>query len=215
MAKSKQTKSERSPSVQNEHLAASEEFAQKLEYWHKRLAPEMPNIDPHNLNLIIASMLKTPEQRMEIMLLHRREDGVYLLDEKFLAELIEAVEQAEMEVILINNAVSIAHEAPVVFKEVDFMVRDHPQLQEKLNKFAEIFGVTLTRYSPLSKVIRAVGRAIEIDFVSSLPSGQSFEAVRSRATKVPIGQRMIWVAVQADIVAAKETNDLQKRTRRK
>jgi hypothetical protein len=208
MEKSKQQNSEIEQSAPNKRLAASEEFAQKLEYWHKLLAPELPDIDPHDLNLIVASMLKTTEQFREIMFLKRREDGVYLLDEKFLAELIEAIEQAEMEVVLMNNAVSIAQEAPALVKEVDFKVYDHPQLQEKLKKFAEIFGVTLTRYSPLSKVVRAVGRAVEIDFDSSLSSGQSFEAVRSRATKVPIGQRMIWVASQTDIVAAKEAKDV-------
>jgi|GEM_PF-6703250 len=182
MAKSKQEKSGRSQSASNKRLAASKKSAQKLEYWHKLLAPELRDIDPHDLNLIIASMLKTPEQRMEIMFMKRREDGVYLLDEKFLAELIEAIEQAGMEVILINNAVSLAQEAPVLIKEVDFLVNDHPQLQKNLKKFTEIFGVTLTRYSPLANVVRAVGRSVEIDFVSSLPSGQSFEAVRSRAT---------------------------------
>jgi hypothetical protein len=208
MTEGKQTKNERSQSVSNRRLAASKEFAQKLEDWHKLLAPQLPDIKPHDLNLILASMLKTPKRRMEVMFLQRREDGVYLLNEEFLAELSEAIAQAEMEVVLINNAVSIAQEAPVVFKEVDLLVRDHPQLQEKLNRFAEIFGVTLTRYSPLSKVIRAVGRAVEIDFVASLPNGQSFEAVLSRATKVPVGKRAIWVASQADIVAAKEINDL-------
>jgi hypothetical protein len=213
MAKSKQEKSGRSQSASNKRLAASKKFAQKLEYWHKRLAPEFPDIDPHDLNLIIASMLKTPEQRVEIMFLKRREDGVYLLDENFWAELIEAIEQAEMEVVLVSNAVSLAQEAPVLFKEVDLLVNDHPQLQNKLKKFAEVFGVALTRYSPLANVVRAVGRSVEIDFASSLPSGQSFEAVRSRSTKVPIGQRTLWIASPEDIVTAKEAAGHQ-RTKR-
>jgi hypothetical protein len=205
MAKSKQNKASDQHFGKKEQLAASKKLARQIELWYKRLAPKFRDIDPRDLNLIIASMLKDPEKRMEVAFIKRREDGVYLLDEKFLADLIEAIEQAELEVILINDAVSIAPEAPFLVKEVDFLVRDHPQLQKNLERFAEIFGVALTLpYAPLTSVVRAVGCPIEVDFISSSLSGQYFESVSSRTTKVAIGERTVLVASPEDKIAVQE-----------
>ncbi|MCI0441683.1 hypothetical protein L0152_00525 [bacterium] len=57
---------------------ASDQFARRIAWWHKRLAPKHPEIDPHDLDLIIASLLKTPKQRMELMFLKKRPDGRYV-----------------------------------------------------------------------------------------------------------------------------------------
>ncbi|MDZ7301118.1 MAG: hypothetical protein ONB44_03120 [candidate division KSB1 bacterium] len=43
-----------------------------------------------------------------------------------------------------------------------------------------------------------------MDFVFSVSSGKSFESIRSRATKIRIGRRMVWVASLEDVIAAKE-----------
>lgn len=59
-------------------IAAAERFARRVERWHKRLAPQFPEIDPHDLHLIIESLLRTRKQRMEVMLVKRREDGFYV-----------------------------------------------------------------------------------------------------------------------------------------
>lgn len=61
-----------------ERLAASQELARQIEYWRDRLAPKFPHIDPHDLDLMIAGLLKTPLQRTEVMFLKRREDGFYV-----------------------------------------------------------------------------------------------------------------------------------------
>jgi hypothetical protein len=58
-----------------EPLAASRRRASRIEYWHRRLAPKFPDIDPHDLDLIIAALLRTPRERMQIMFLKRRADG--------------------------------------------------------------------------------------------------------------------------------------------
>jgi len=44
---------------------------------HKRLAPEFPDIDPHDLDLIIAALLRTPKERMQLMFSNKRDDGSY------------------------------------------------------------------------------------------------------------------------------------------
>lgn len=132
-------------------------------------------------------------------------------DETLLAEMVEAAAQAGLQIILIGNVAAIVHGAPVLTRDVDFMVREHPKLREKLLKFAEIYGVKLTRpYAPLAKVIRAIGRSVPIDFVFSLSSGKSFESVRSRAHRIRLGRKMVWVASLEDIIAAKRAADRPK-----
>lgn len=44
----------------------------------------------------------------------------------------------------------------------------------------------------------------------ALSSQKSFESVRSRATKVRIGNRLVWVASLEDIIDAKEAADRPK-----
>ncbi|MGH7594762.1 MAG: nucleotidyltransferase [bacterium] len=126
-------------------------------------------------------------------------------DQSLLIELHEALAQAGLQVILIGNAAAIIQGAPLLTRDIDFLVRDHPQLQKKLRKFAQIYGVKLTRpYEPTSKMIRAVGRPVEVDFLVTLGSGKSFESVRSRAMEFKIGKRTVLVASLEDIIAAKE-----------
>jgi predicted nucleotidyltransferase len=126
-------------------------------------------------------------------------------DEGFLAELVEAIAESGLQVILIGNAGAILHGVPVLTQDVDLMIREHAQLDRKLKDFARKFGVTLTRpYEPVSRVIRAVGRPVAVDFVFSLSSGKSFESIKSRATRVKIGRRSVLVASLEDIIAAKE-----------
>lgn len=50
----------------------------RIERWRKILAPEFPDIDPHDLDLIIAALLRTPKERMQLMFLKRRKDGRYV-----------------------------------------------------------------------------------------------------------------------------------------
>lgn len=82
MAKSKgqTTRRKQQPTAAQlkKRLAASEKLVRRIEYWRKRLAPQFPDIDLHDLDLIIASLLRTPLQRTEIMFLKRREDGFYV-----------------------------------------------------------------------------------------------------------------------------------------
>jgi hypothetical protein len=37
-----------------------------------------PNIDPHDLELIITSLLRRPKERMQLMFLKKRRDGRYV-----------------------------------------------------------------------------------------------------------------------------------------
>lgn len=59
-------------------LSEVERRVRQVERWHKILWPRLSHIDPHDLDLIIAAMLRTPSERMEYMFLKRREDGSYV-----------------------------------------------------------------------------------------------------------------------------------------
>lgn len=126
-------------------------------------------------------------------------------DDGFLAELAEALAKAGLQVVFIGNSAALLHSIPVSTQDIDLFVRDHPILQKKLEKFAADFGVVLTRpYEPSSKMIRASGRTIPVDFVFGLSNRKSFESIRSRAQKIRLGRRMVWLASLEDIIAAKE-----------
>lgn len=132
-------------------------------------------------------------------------------DDGFLAELAEALAKAGLQVVFIGNSAALLHSIPVSTQDIDLFVRDHPLLQKKLEQFATDFGVVLTRpYEPSSKMIRASGRAIPVDFIFGLSSRKSFESIRSRAAKIRLGRRMVWVAALEDVIAAKEAADRPK-----
>ncbi|MCI0613152.1 nucleotidyltransferase [bacterium] len=126
-------------------------------------------------------------------------------DESFLSELLEALITSGLEAIIIGNSAAILLGVPVMTQDVDLLVRKHPQLNNKLDRFAKRFGVSLTRpCEPTSEMIRAVGRSIHVDFILKLSTGQTFSQIRSRAHKVKIGKRSALVADLKDIIKAKE-----------
>lgn len=55
-----------------------ENRARQIERWHKKLAPQFPEIDPQDLDLIIAALLRTPKERMQLMFLKKRDHGRYV-----------------------------------------------------------------------------------------------------------------------------------------
>lgn len=68
----------RGAKLQDERIGAAERIARRIEWWRRRLSPQLPHIDLHDLDLIIAAMLRTPKERMQVMFLKRREDGSYV-----------------------------------------------------------------------------------------------------------------------------------------
>lgn len=126
-------------------------------------------------------------------------------DESFLSDLLDALHQAGLQVIIIGNTAAILQGVPVMTRDVDLFVRKHQQLDKKLKRFAELFEVSFTQpYPSTSNMIRAVGRPIHIDFMQALSSGKSFSSIKSRAHKVKIGRHSALVADLKDLIEAKE-----------
>jgi len=59
-------------------MKSPEKVARRIERWHKILGPQFPDIDPHDLDLIIAALLRSRKERMQIMFLKKRKDGRYV-----------------------------------------------------------------------------------------------------------------------------------------
>jgi hypothetical protein len=53
-------------------------FARRVARRCEFLKPQFPDIEPHDLELIVAALLRTPKQRMQHMFLKKREDGRYV-----------------------------------------------------------------------------------------------------------------------------------------
>jgi hypothetical protein len=56
----------------------SSKLAARVERLHKRLSPLFPDIDSHDLEMILTSLLRRPRERMQVMFLKRRKDGRYV-----------------------------------------------------------------------------------------------------------------------------------------
>lgn len=59
-------------------LSDAEKFARRVARKCEVLAPRLPEIHRHDLELIVAALLRTPRERMQYMFLKRREDGSYV-----------------------------------------------------------------------------------------------------------------------------------------
>ena len=55
-----------------------EQWLEQVDSWYRRLAPRMPDIDPHDLRMILRSLLQPPSVPRR-WLLRKTEDGRYVL----------------------------------------------------------------------------------------------------------------------------------------
>jgi hypothetical protein len=56
----------------------SERLARAIVIWQKRLAPRLPDLDPHDLNLILWSLLRRKYGGQRRIFLRRRDEGGYV-----------------------------------------------------------------------------------------------------------------------------------------
>ena len=69
------------PAGMNESSKQSAEikdWLEKVEFWHRRLEPRFPDIDPHDLRMILRSMFQPPCVKRR-WLLQKTKDGRYVL----------------------------------------------------------------------------------------------------------------------------------------
>lgn len=123
-----------------------------------------------------------------------------------LISIVSGLIKARLEAILIGNAAAAIQGAPVTTLDFDFMFRDTPANLAKLKKFAiGLDAVILRPYYPVSKLYRVVNdeQGLQADFMPIIHGVKSFNSLRSRAQKIELAGRPLWVAHLADIIASK------------
>lgn len=117
-----------------------------------------------------------------------------------------ALAQAGLEAILIGNAAAAIQGAPVTTLDFDFMFRDTAGNLAKLKRFAgSLEAMILRPYYPISKLYRVVNdeHGLQANFMPVIHGVKSFNSLRSRAQKIEIAGKPLWVADLADIIVSK------------
>lgn len=126
--------------------------------------------------------------------------------EPLLNSVITALAEVRLEAILIGNAAAAIHGAPVTTVDFDFMFRATPLNVGKLKKFAkQMDAVILRPYYPASGLYRVMNddNGLQVDFMPAIHGVKSFNSLRSRAEKIQLAGRELWVAHLSDIIASK------------
>ena len=126
--------------------------------------------------------------------------------EPLLNSVITALAEVRLEAILIGNAAAAIQGAPVTTVDFDFMFRATPLNVGKLKKFAkQMHAVILRPYYPASGLHRVMNddNGLQVDFMPAIHGVKSFNSLRSRAEKIQLAGRELWVAHLSDIIASK------------
>jgi predicted nucleotidyltransferase len=123
-----------------------------------------------------------------------------------LDSVVAALAEVRLEAILIGNAAAAIQGAPVTTVDFDFMFRATPVNLAKLKKFARRMDAVILRpYYPMLALYRVMNddRGLQADFMPAIHGVKSFNSLRSRAEKIELSGRHLWVAHLADIIASK------------
>lgn len=123
-----------------------------------------------------------------------------------LTKVVEALNMAGLEVVMVGNAAAALHGAPVTTLDFDFMFRKTPGNLKKLKIVADqLNGAILKPYYPVSGLYRIVNddTGLQIDFMSVLHGIRSFESLKSDAVEVEFGAYRVKVASLAKIIQSK------------
>jgi predicted nucleotidyltransferase len=127
------------------------------------------------------------------------------VDESLLKNIVDAAAKARLEFIFIGNAAAALNGAPVTTDDCDLFVRHTPRNLQKIRSMAAALSGQLWQpYYPSSRMMRLLTEELALDFIFNLSSRRTFESVRSRASKMKVAGREVWVASLEDVIAAKE-----------
>lgn len=130
-----------------------------------------------------------------------------------LSNLLAALAEAKLEVVLIGNAAAAIHGAPVTTIDFDFMFRDAPTNLRKLKTVAKVLSAIVMRpYYPVSKLYRMVNddSGLQADFMPVIHGVRSFEGLKSRAIRHVVGGQPLLVASLDDIIKSKKAADRER-----
>jgi len=123
-----------------------------------------------------------------------------------LATLAAALDEADLEAILIGNAAAALHGAPVTTVDFDFYFRKTPRNLQKLKTLARILHAMVLRpYYPVSDLYRVVNEdsGLQADFMATIHGVRSFASLRADSESVGFGNHKLLVASLAAIIRSK------------
>jgi hypothetical protein len=126
--------------------------------------------------------------------------------EPLLNRIAKVLAEHRLEAVMVGNAAAALHGAPVTTLDIDFMFRKTPRNMTKLKAVARSLGAAVFQpYYPASGLYRLVDddRGLQLDFMFRLDGIRSFEGLRSRASRVELGEHELMVACLADIIKSK------------
>lgn len=126
-------------------------------------------------------------------------------DEAFVEEILGALQECGIEVIVVGSVAALLQGAPITTEDMDVLVRDTPQNREKLKRLEDLLGRKAVQLSPLSSTLRIPTPLAHVDILFDEISGKlQFESLRSRSMKVSLGKLAATVASLEDVIASKE-----------
>ena len=127
-------------------------------------------------------------------------------DEIFLRDVMHALDRVGLEALVVGTVAAVLNGAPVMTQDLDLLVRDTPKNREKLARLAAALKIAApVEVSEPSRSVTLLGGALPIDILfDALPGGLTFEALRSRGSRVQIGDATATVAALSDVIASKE-----------
>ncbi len=127
-------------------------------------------------------------------------------DESFLREVMVALDRVGLEALVVGTVAAVLNGAPVMTQDLDLLIRDTPKNREKIGKLSTALQIAApVEISELSRSLTLLGGALPIDILfDALPGGLTFEALRSRSSRVQIGDSAATVAALTDVIASKE-----------
>jgi hypothetical protein len=127
-------------------------------------------------------------------------------DESFLRDVVAALDRVGLEALVVGSVAAVLNGAPVMTQDLDLLIRDTPKNREKIGKLSAALQIAApVEVSELSRSLTLLGGALPIDILfDALPGGLTFEALRSRSSRVQIGDSAATVAALGDVIASKE-----------
>lgn len=134
------------------------------------------------------------------------------VDGDILESIAAALKAARLEAIVVGNTASELHGAPLATEDVDLLVRDTATNRRKIAKFVE----AVQGYGPVDISELMAGKRIYlpesyVDLLFDKIAGSlTFNAVRSRSTRIAIGKHALTVASLEDVIRSKEAANREK-----
>lgn len=134
------------------------------------------------------------------------------VDGQILERIAAALKSARLEAIVVGNAASELHGAPIATEDVDLLVRDTVLNRKKLATFVEeLGGVGPVPISELIAGKRIYLPDVYVDILfDKMGGGISFNAAKTRSSKISLGKHTLSVASLADVIRSKEAANREK-----